>query len=242
LLARVPLITGPEGPEPVASTREPSGKPVFAASLSADSDSVETLPRLLSQDIHLSSFIKVPGKDNGLDIEGLAVIGSRVFLGLRGPVLRGWALIIEIQPRPSNADPTKLELGPINDLNGPSYTKHFLDLHGLGIRDLARHGDDLLILAGPTMILDGPSRVLRLRRGAHDPLPEVVTHSQLEQIGPDLPITTEHDRPVKAGHDHPEAITILDHDPQQQLLVLYDSPTKQRSKNNKILADLIPLP
>jgi hypothetical protein len=236
-LARVPLSVGPEGPQPVASTKGSSGKTVLAASL--PDDGVGVLARLLSQDLHLSPFIEVPGKDNGLDIEGLAVIGSRVLLGLRGPVLRGWAVIIEIQPRPCPEDPTTLELGPINGPEGPRYAKHFLDLHGLGIRDLARHGEDLLILAGPTMVLDGPSRVLRLRQGAHHPLPEVVTHSQLEEIG-ELPMATDYDRPVKAGHDHPEAITVLG-EPQQRLLVLYDSPSKQRSKHNNVLADLLPL-
>src|SRR5918999_1164596 len=30
--------------------------------------------------------------DQEIDIEGLAVSGERVFLGLRGPVLRGWAV------------------------------------------------------------------------------------------------------------------------------------------------------
>ena len=39
----------------------------------------------------------IPGKDNGIDCEGLAVAGDRVFIGLRGPVLRGWAMIIELQ-------------------------------------------------------------------------------------------------------------------------------------------------
>jgi hypothetical protein len=238
LLACVPLSIGPEGPKPVASTIRSSGETVFASSL--PDDGVGVLPRLLSHDNHLSCFLQVPGKDNGLDIEGLVVIGSHVLLGLRGPVLRGWAIIIEIRPRPSRTDPTRLELSPLSGPEGPYYAKHFLDLQGLGIRDLARHGDDLLILAGPTMALDGPGRVLRLRRGAHDPLPEVVTGSQLEQISVDLPITTKHDRPVKAGHDHPEAITVLE-EPQQRLLVLYDSPTKQRRRNNKVLADLIPL-
>ncbi len=39
-------------------------------------------------------------------------------------------------------------------------------LLGLGIRDLCRHDDDLLILAGPTMDLDDPVHVLRWPGGA----------------------------------------------------------------------------
>ena len=40
----------------------------------------------------------------------------------------------------------------------------FSDLDGLGVRDLCRHGDDLLVLAGPTMELDGRAAVFRWRR------------------------------------------------------------------------------
>ena len=42
-----------------------------------------------AKDRHLGTFLAIPGKDNGLDIEGLAVANDRVFVGLRGPVLRG---------------------------------------------------------------------------------------------------------------------------------------------------------
>ena len=37
----------------------------------------------------------------------------------------------------------------------------FLPLAGLGVRDLHLDGDDLLLLAGPTMVLDGAVRVFR---------------------------------------------------------------------------------
>src|SRR5262249_18287653 len=45
---------------------------------------------------------------------------------------------------------------------GQPYQKHFVDLGGLGVRDLHWAGDDLLILAGPTMNLDGPSQLYRV--------------------------------------------------------------------------------
>ncbi len=53
---------------------------------------------LLEDDEHLAPFLAIPGKDNGLDVEGIAVRGDRVLLGLRGPVLRGWALVLELRP------------------------------------------------------------------------------------------------------------------------------------------------
>jgi hypothetical protein len=231
LLARVPLADSSDGPEPVASTNGPNGQHVPAASVPDDDNGMRAM---LLTDTHLGPFVNLPGKDNGLDIEGLAVIGSRVLLGLRGPVLRGWAVILEIMPSRSNADPTKFQLAPIPGSDGRTkYVKHFLDLQGLGIRDLARHGDDLLILAGPTMALDGPSRVLRLPGGAKDPLDAAVTNKQLEQIGADLP--------VGAGRDHPEAITVVRYGNDQQLLVLYDSPSEQRRTDKGVRADLFPL-
>ena len=73
--------------------------------------------------------MSIPSKDNGLDIEGLAVKEGRLLLGLRGPVLRGWAIIIEIEPFESEAG--VLELKEIGE-DGAKYKKYFLDLNGLG--------------------------------------------------------------------------------------------------------------
>ena len=236
LLACIPLDDGDEkGPQPVR-TAERSGETVHAASLPGDGGGLHAL---LQQDVHLGPFLDLPGKDNGLDLEGLAVVGSRVLLGLRGPVLRGWAVILEIEPRPSKTDPETLELAPIGRHDPPvRFVKHFLNLGGLGIRDLARHNGDLLILAGPTMVLDGPSRVLRFRGGARNPLPEAVTALDLEQIGDDLPVGSGKDG---SGKDHPEAITVVTDDAGPQLLLLYDNPSKQRETPEGVRGDLLPL-
>ena len=49
---------------------------------------VETpLLEALAHDPHLAPFLSLPAKDNGFDLEGLAVLGKRVFLGLRGGCL-----------------------------------------------------------------------------------------------------------------------------------------------------------
>ena len=115
----------------------------------------------LAEDPHLGAFIKaaIPGKDNGFDIEGIAVVQNRIFLGLRGPVLRGWAVMLEIELEESAPGLLKLkEIACDREL----YRKHFINLNGLGIRDLYLDGEDLLILAGPTMDLDGPISVYSL--------------------------------------------------------------------------------
>ena len=61
----------------------------------------------LRQDPHLGPFLRtshgeadgkharapLASKENGFDIEGLAAFDRRLILGLRGPVLRGWAML-----------------------------------------------------------------------------------------------------------------------------------------------------
>ena len=189
---------------------------------------------LLADDPHLGSFIQssktgsrpIPGKDNGIDCEGLAVAGNRVFIGLRGPVLRGWAMIIELQV----GDGPGMEpqaIGPGNR----RYRKHFLRLHGLGVRDLCRHGEDLLVLAGPTMELDGRSAVFRWR--------DALT-LQSEAVLRKDDLHCEFDAPFGEGEDHAEGITVLDDG--RSALVLYGTPAgKRKTGRHDIKADVFRL-
>jgi hypothetical protein len=72
------------------------------------------LTHLLARDAHFGPFVALPGKENGLDCEGLAVgAGGRVFVGLCGPVLDGWAGVIELRVATDPKDPTELSLQPI---------------------------------------------------------------------------------------------------------------------------------
>ncbi|WP_327090616.1 DUF3616 domain-containing protein [Nonomuraea sp. NBC_01738] len=176
----------------------------------------DNLTAHLAGDEHLDPFLALPGKDNGLDVEGIAVLGSRVYLGLRGPVLRGWAVVLEVRPEPT----ARGKLG----LAEP-YRKHFLDLGGLGVRDLCPHGDDLLLLTGPTMDLDGPVRVVRWRVGQDR---DVVGADALDVVA---------ELPHGAGDDHAEGLAEL---PDGRLLVVYDSPAKARvTPEGGVYADVI---
>jgi hypothetical protein len=76
------------------------------------------LTETLAGDNHLGPFLSfpLPSKENGFDIEELAVRGDRVFLGLRGPVLNGWAIIVEIGVEESDAG--VLTLTPIGPSDG----------------------------------------------------------------------------------------------------------------------------
>jgi hypothetical protein len=117
------------------------------------------LARWLREDPHLGPFLKVPAKENGLDIEGIGVRGERVWLGLRGPVLDGHAVVLELAlkeaKRSRHLKPRRIEA------TGRRYRKHLLDTGGLGVRDLRLDGGDLLLLVGPTMALEGTAHVLR---------------------------------------------------------------------------------
>lgn len=194
------------------------------------------LTQALRKDEHLAPFLTIPGKDNGFDIEGLAVADGRVFLGLRGPVLRGWAVILELESVADVDCPEILHLNPIASDRRP-YLKHFVQLGGLGVRDLCRQGDDLLILAGPSMELDGPVRALRWRGGAK-------RHKSAEVIAAEalLPLL---DIPYGQGEDHAEGMTLFTQDggKTHSLLVVYDTAAEQRKQGeNAVMADVFQFP
>lgn len=187
---------------------------------------------ILADDEHLGPFLPLPGKDNGLDVEGIAVAGPRVYLGLRGPVLRGWAIVLELRPEVDPREPDRLRLALFDD--GRPYRKHVLDLRGLGVRDLCPHGDDLLVLAGPTMDLDGPVHVFRWHGALSVKMPQVVRDGLL---------TRELDLPFGDGYDHAEGIGLLGSAESPRLLVVYDSPAPARlTDDGAVLADVVRLP
>ena len=185
-----------------------------------------------SRDDENATLVGLASKENGLDLEGLAVDGTRVFIGCRGPVLRGWAVILDARVETSEG-----RRGPRIHLDGPLH-KHLVDLDGLGIRDLVLDGDDLLILAGPTMALDGPARVYRYRNATGPTSDAVARPTPLIEV------------PYGSGTDHAEGmdVTILPRADTEGdgrgLLVVYDSPAENRCQpgGKGVQADILRLP
>lgn len=191
------------------------------------------LTRALADDPHFGPYMAIPGKDNGFDIEGLAVDGRRLLLGLRGPVLRGWSALLEIAVE---ARGDHLRLVPLDDA-GTLVRKHFLQLHGLGVRDLHFCGDDLYILAGPTMVLDGDIRVFKW------PSARPALAAQREPVRFEEALTESVALPHGRGTNRAEAICNLPPalaGGKPRWLVLYDAPGADRKDGeHTVFGDLL---
>ncbi|NML13337.1 DUF3616 domain-containing protein, partial [Sphingobium sp. AR-3-1] len=59
---------------------------------------------------------KIPAKEGGVDIEGIAVVGTRVALGMRGPVIGGHGVILELEVGVSGQGVLGLEGDPVRRL------------------------------------------------------------------------------------------------------------------------------
>jgi len=178
----------------------------------------------------------IPGKDNGFDIEGLAVNGRRLLPGLRGPVLRGWSALLEIAVDGRGDQLRLVRLVPLDD-SGTLIRKRFLQLDGLGVRDLHYSGDDLYILAGPTMVLNGEIRVFKW------PAARPVLATNCEPVRFEVALTKSVSLPHGRGTNRAEAICDLP--PSMSVskpswLVLYDAPGADRKEGeHTVFGDLL---
>lgn len=154
-----------------------------------------SLGELLRNDVFLSRFTDIPGKENGIDVEGLAVDAGRLFVGLRSPVLRGGVVPVIVLR-----------------FDSPSaYTLRFVDSGGRGIRSMAAVKAGFLVIlaherAGPgdyeLCLWNGSDRFSDGAAGVH-----------LRCLG---------SIPARSG-GKPEGLALLGEDEQRyRLLVTYD--------------------
>ncbi len=220
----------------------PSESEARAAQLRG-SDQTSDLLDAIRRDELFARFQDIPGKDNGIDIEGLACAPrGRLLVGLRAPVLRGIAVVLEIRPVPvdprgKHADRLKLEpIGP----GGQLYRRHFLDLAGNGIRDLCWDGnDDLLVLAGPSASLDAPPIVFRWRNAAKALNAAADANERFFWLDEDGDLEIEplniDFKQTEVGCDHAETITFIK---KKKLAIGYDAPSSAYLKESKLKSDV----
>jgi len=229
LLACLPIETDAQG-EPCLVRKAQDGRQ--ALRLKGDSQD-NLLTRALSDDPHFGPYMVIPGKDNGFDIEGLAVNGRRLLLGLRGPVLRGWSALLEIEVETRD---DQLRLTPLDD-RGTLMRKHFLQLDGLGVRDLHFCGDDLYILAGPTMVLNGEVRVFKW------PAAKALLATNHEPVRFETALSESVALPHGRGTNRAEALCDLPPGlcgGKPGWLVLYDAPGDDRKEGERtVFGDLL---
>jgi hypothetical protein len=132
----------------------------------------------------LGRFQNIPAKENGVDIEGLAVIAdddpkqTRLFVGLRGPLLRGpLAVVLDVSAKEAKAD------------DGRSILKikleetHYLSLGGRGVRgmsEMQNNKDGYLILAGP--VGGEPTSYMLYHWNGEDSVPEINTPNVIRNV------------------------------------------------------------
>ena len=104
-----------------------------------------SLRAIIDSQAILKPFLTSASKENGIDLEGLAVDGVTLFAGFRGPILRhGFTPVLKL----TFDAPTDAALV-------------FVPLDGRGIRDLAKVPDGILVLAGPMGDSDQSHRLYR---------------------------------------------------------------------------------
>ena len=232
LLGRIPLAELDGSSEPKKGALRASRAAMMTIGNNPGDDPLRSL---LRDDPILGSFIRIPAteqgfpsKENGFDVEGLAVSKGKVVIGLRGPVLGSYAFLVVLDLR----EKARGVLVP-KRIGKKHYRLHAAHLFGLGIRDLLFDKDRLLILAGPTQKSEGLQRVFAVEDFLGQP--EVITMKDAKLL-----LTL----PVAGYGDHAEGIALFGEGSKRQLLVAYDSPSAARTKGGKdrLVIDAFDLP
>jgi len=166
----------------------------------------------------LSPFRAIPSKENGIDIEGLALIPdaddkkkAKLLVGLRGPVLRGPHAVVLVVDAERKKSELELELDDTL----------YLPLGGRGIRGLSRlddDGKDFLVLAGP--VGDAPVSYMIYQWNGKDGIPEIDDLDAAESLRPLCGIP----QPAGATGAKAEGIHVLKQDNGKvHFVIVYDS-------------------
>ena len=159
-----------------------------------------SLRRIIENHPMFKTFAGIPGKENGVNIEGLAVRGDWLYVGFRGPMLRG-----------NHVPIMKLKF----DNPGDRPQTLYVDLGGRSIRGMTAVSSGFLIIAGP--VGDGPGSYQLYHWDGKDALP-----GRGRGAGDVGHVNLLGEIPVPAG-GKAEGIAVLEEDGQlYDLIILYD--------------------
>jgi uncharacterized protein DUF3616 len=184
------------------------------------------LREALAKNKFLEPFLELPSKENGLDIEGMAVApDGKLLFGLRGPLFDSFAVVVSVEVEARKRGRLQIKKRTV--------VLHFLDLGGLGVRDLTRSGDEMFVLAGPVSSAPAPFRIYRWK-------PRDPTYVQRPVLLHEWAYSWGTSTPAEAP-ENPEGLSVLDHG-RPGLLVLFDSPRLSRIEGTRYFADWGPIP
>jgi Protein of unknown function (DUF3616) len=148
---------------------EPDRDRLFRFSLDAEGNAQDveetSLRSIIDSKKVLKDFSLLPSKENGVDIEGIAIHKQQLYIGFRGPVLReNWVPVLKCR-----------FAKPVNEAE-----LLYVQLDGLGFRDITRVEDGFLLLAGP--VGDGPGLYQVYLWNGEDCLPGIRTSGQIGTI------------------------------------------------------------
>lgn len=168
------------------------------------------LRQLLDANPVLNVFGAIPSKENGIDIEGIASDGEKLYLGFRGPVFRSGL--------------TPVLVASAADLSGAEL--RYVPLDGRGIRDIARVSDGFLIIAGP--VGDSPLSYELVFWDGNDGFPGVreagdPPHGKTSSLGT-IPTPPGGKAEALVVLEENEGPWVTEDDGSWLLLVMYDGP------------------
>ena len=188
--------------------------PTIAARKETGAMERTSLRSFLENNEPFATFSNISSKENGVDIEGLAYWQESLFVGFRGPVLRGnYTPILRCNYK---------ETLHVADLL-------FLPLQGRGIRDLAPCRAGMLILAGP--VGDGPGSYQLYEWNGEDGVPgkgspSLANPAGLKFVG-DLPLDAWSNGKTQLK---PESLAVLKESERHwHLLIACDSQAKDKA-------------
>ena len=158
-----------------------------------------SLGKLLKKHPVLKAYVPLPSKENGIDIEGIALHDGLLYLGFRGPVFRdGYVPVMVIDFEDTD-----------------DHELRFVRLGGRGIRDVTRVSDGFLIIAGP--VGDGSASYPLYHWDGNDMVPGKKRHGRA--IGT-VKLLTEIEPPKKGKA---EGLTVIsEKSDSYDLLIAYD--------------------